>query len=167
MSADLNFAMVPHTAPAGFVEHRYRKTFVVDQPRAKVWGWLNDPATFVDGQVWPYFVEFVSVDGNPPGFYEGGINTHHGPFINFAGMMTEIREEEYRDLQYFYGSYFLNARIVRPTRLQFWVEDHADGQTKVTLQLDSLVAGWFRPMWQMGQQFFWGGFPRWMRRSLG
>jgi len=71
---------VPNGAPAGFVEHAYRRSFVALFPTARVWGWLNDPATFVEGQVWPFRVEFV--DG---GFEPGVLNVHHGPFLNVAG----------------------------------------------------------------------------------
>ncbi len=31
----------------------------------------------------------------------------------------------YRDLKYFYGPYALSPRLVRPTRLRFWVEEIA------------------------------------------
>jgi len=71
---------VPAGAPGGFVAHAYRKAFFVGHPVGLVWGWLNDPATFVEGQVWPFGVEFV--DG---GFEPGVLNVHHGPFLNAAG----------------------------------------------------------------------------------
>ena len=41
-------------------------------PLDRVWAWLNDPATLVEGQLWPYRVEFV--DG---GFEPGVLNVHH------------------------------------------------------------------------------------------
>ena len=50
---------VPSGAPDGFVPRVYRKTFSVPHEIERVWGWLNDPATFVEGQVWPFRVEFV------------------------------------------------------------------------------------------------------------
>ncbi len=42
---------VPHGAPEGFVEHAYERSFVVPFPLGRVWGWINDPATFTEGQV--------------------------------------------------------------------------------------------------------------------
>ena len=45
---------VPNGAPRGFVEHAFERSFVAPFPVGRVWGWLNDPATFTEGQVWPY-----------------------------------------------------------------------------------------------------------------
>jgi hypothetical protein len=78
---------VPNGAPEGLVDHAFEKTFFVGRPIGRVWAWLNDPATFVDGQVWPYRVEFV--DG---GFEPGVLNVHHGPFLNAAGVIGEVPE---------------------------------------------------------------------------
>ena len=156
---------VPAGAPAGFVEHVYQKTFFVEHPTRRVWAWLNDPATFVGGQVWPFRVEFV--DG---GFEPGVLNVHHGPFLNAAGAIGEVRgpgdESAYRDLKYFYGSYAISPRLARPTRLQFWAEDEERG-TVVTLRLDALVRCSFVRVWDLGQRVFWSRFPRWMGAALG
>lgn len=158
---------MPSGAPAGFVRHSYRKSFETPYAVERVWGWLNDPATFTEGQVWPFRVEFV--DG---GFEPGVLNVHHGPFINFAGVIGEMRSPDdgrvaYRDLKYFYGSYALSPRLARPTRLQFWVEPGARAETRVTLRLDALVRGPFAGVWELSQRAFWSRFPRWMERSLG
>lgn len=156
----------PQAAPAGFLPHVVRREYTVNKPKVAVWAWLNDPRTFTDGQVPPWRVEFVSADpGTPPGFHVGGLNVHHGPLTLFAGTMTEIRDGEYRDLQYFYGSHFISLRLVRPTRLQFWVEEIAPAQTRITMQLDSLVRRWFAPVWTFGNRFFWASFGRWAGRS--
>ena len=132
---------VPAGAPSGFVSHAYRSSFVVPVGVERVWEWLNDPATFTEGQVWPFRVEFV--DG---GFEPGVLNVHHGPFLNVAGVIGEVRDPRpgipaYRDLKYFYGSYALSPRLVRPTRLQFWAEatDVEGTNTLVALRLDGLV----------------------------
>jgi len=157
----------PQGAPPGFVPHVYERHFSVSAARDRVWAWLEDPDTFVRGQVWPFRVEFVSPDpAVPPGFHVGGINIHHGPLMCFAGVLTEIREGEYRDLHYFYGSHLLGLRLIRPTRLEFAVADAASGGTDVTLRVTSLVrAGLARP-WTLAQRAFWSRFPRWMARSL-
>lgn len=158
--------MVPAGAPEGFVPHAHRRTFRVPYEQRRVWNWLNDPATFTEGQVWPFRVEFV--DG---GFEPGVLNVHHGPLLNFAGAIGEVREpsdgaEGYRDLKYFYGSYAISPRLVRPTRLQFWVEDSGEG-TLLTLQVDSLVLPRFVRVWDLLQRVFWQRFPRWMDSALG
>lgn len=156
---------VPNGAPAGFVPHVYRRTFRVPHPRGRVWAWLNDPATFVEGQVWPFRVEFVG-----GGFEPGVLNVHHGPLMSFAGAIGEVRKPEggftaYRDLKYLYGSYAISPRLVRPTRLQFWAEV-SGGDTLVTLQVDSLVRRHFTKPWDLVQKVFWSRFPRWMDSSL-
>jgi len=143
--------------------------FETPHPLDSVWRWLNDPATFTEGQVWPFRVEFVG-----GGFEPGVLNVHHGPFINFAGVMGEVRDPgdssagttAYRDLKYFYGSYALSPRLARPTRLQFWAEPAPGGGTRVTLQLDSFVREPFVRPWELAQRAFWSRFPRWMGRSL-
>lgn len=162
----------PQAPPPGFVPHAYEKRFVVPHGRAAVWAWLCDPATFVEGQVGPYRVEFVHPQtGAPAGFEEGVLTVHHGPLINFAGVLGEIRPRKYRDLRYFYGSYALSLRLIRPTRLQFWLDDLggvAPGtSTVVRLRLDSVVRSWLSAAWTQAQSVFWGRFPRWMQRSLG
>ena len=156
---------VPNGAPPGFVLHVYRKSFTTTHQITRVWAWLNDPATFTEGQVWPYRVEFV--DG---GFEPGVLNVHHGPLINFAGAIGEVREPgegviAYRDLKYFYGSYAISPRLARPTRLQFWAEESESG-TLVTVQLDSLVRRPFVRLWDLSQRMFWSRFPGWMGSSL-
>lgn len=155
---------VPTGAPEGFVPHVHGFTFQAPHPPSRVWAWLNDPATFIDGQVWPFRVEFVG-----GGFEPGVLNAHQGPFLNLPGVVGEVRGFErgvaYRDLKYFYGSYAISPRLVRPTRLQFWAERSGDG-TLVTLQLDSLVRRPFGRAWSLLQRVFWSRFPRWMASAL-
>jgi hypothetical protein len=159
---------VPTGAPSGFVSHAYRSSFVVPVGVERVWEWLNDPATFTEGQVWPFRVEFV--DG---GFEPGVLNVHHGPFLNVAGVIGEVRDPRpgipaYRDLKYFYGSYALSPRLVRPTRLQFWAEatDVEGTNTLVALRLDGLVRRPFVPLWEHSQRIFWSRFPVWIEKEL-
>ncbi|MEO0855234.1 MAG: hypothetical protein AAFY55_00095 [Bacteroidota bacterium] len=164
--------VAPHAAPLGFRVHTYRHAWTVPHDRAAVWAWLNDPATFTDGQVPPYRVEFVSpYKGGPMGFSPGVLNVHHGPGILFAGVLGAITppvpgRTAYRDLRYFYGSYALSLRLVRPTRLQFWADDAAPGSTQVMLQLDAFVARWFNPAWSLAQRAFWAGFGDTMTKQV-
>ncbi|MEM7411396.1 MAG: hypothetical protein AAF430_14250 [Myxococcota bacterium] len=157
----------PQPLPPGFEAHAFDASFEIRVPREQVWEWLETPATFTDGQVWPFRVEFLSREpGEPVGFHEGGLNAHHGPAMSFVGILTEIREGAYRDLRYFYGSYVLSLRWIRPTRLEFWVEDASEGATQVRLRVESQVRRGGAGAWSWLQKRFWGRFPRWMSKSL-
>jgi len=146
-------------APKGFVRHTNEYVFVVDRPLDKVWDWLNNPKTFTDSQIFPWRVEFVSPDENiPAGFHEGVLCVHHGPMMMFSGVLTEIRDKEYRDLQYFYGSYVGSLRWIRPTRLQFWVRE-VPGGTEVKARLDSFVIPALYKFWTWAQNLVWRQFP--------
>lgn len=152
---------VPNGAPAGFVPHAYSKVFRTPHGIERVWAW----PTFTEGQVWPYQVEFVDRSFEP-----GVLNVHHGPFLNVAGIIGEVRDLEegraaFRDLQYFYGSYAISPRLFRPTRLRFWAEESGGGTT-VTLQLDCLARRPFARSWSVAQGIFWSRFPRWMDSAL-
>lgn len=74
----------------------------------------------------------------------------------------------YRDLKYFYGSYAVSPRLIRPTRLQFQAaETDLEGRdTLVTLRLDSLVRRPFVPLWKHSQRIFWSRFSVWIKKEL-
>ncbi len=159
--------VVPNACPPGFETHHYARRFRMERSPADVWAWLEDPATFVDGQVWPYRVEFVSIDENPPGFFEGGLSVHHGPFLHLPGQLTEIRDGVYRDLRYGYASYVISPRLIRPTRLQFTLEPVGEGHaTEVLLELDSYVRRGLARLWTGAQRLFWRRFPGFMRSGI-
>ena len=117
----------------------------------------NSPETFTDSQIFPFRVEFVAPDGGEDNFRTGVHCIHHGPLMSFAGIIGEIRSPEYRDLQYFYGSYALSFRVIRPKRLQFWLEE-TDLGTKVTVGVSSLVRNGWHAVWTIGQTLFWPSF---------
>ena len=98
---------------------------------------------------------------------------HHGPLLNVAGVIGEVRDPRpdtsaYRDFKYFYGFYAISPRIVRSTPLQVWVEatDFEGTDTLVTLRLDSFVRRPFVPLWEHSQRIFWPRFPVWMKKEL-
>jgi hypothetical protein len=140
----------PLTPPPGFVAHVFERSWDVPMPRDAVWAWLNDTKTFTSGQPWPWFVEFV--DG---GFEPGVLNTHTGPGIHFCGVIGEVREPEYRDLVYLYGAHVFTMRWIRPTRLQFWLEEPEPGRTIVRLRVDSVCRRWIAGLWTFGNRMFW------------
>ena len=157
-----------HPCPPGFTSHCFETRFRIGASAERVWAWLEDPRTFVDGQVWPFRVEFLSTEpGVAPGFSVGGLNIHHGPLLCLAGQLTEIEEGAYRSLHYLYGSHVLSLRFVRPTRLEFWVDAAENDSTEVRLRLESHVRGGCERIWTRLQSLFWGRFPRFMSRGIG
>lgn len=116
-----------------------------------VWEKLCRRETFVDGQIFPYRVEFVAKQQRGR-FAPGELNIHHGPLLSVHGAIGDVTED-YRDLRYFFGSYVLSFRWVRPTRLQFF-----KGPGLLRLQLDAYVAPWFAPFWRLGNSIFWRFF---------
>jgi hypothetical protein len=157
----------PTLTPRGFVGHRYEHTWVINRSRDVVWGWLCDPSTFTDSQVWPWRVEFLNGADGETGFMTGVYNAHVGPFTNFSGVLGEIRDKEYRDLQYFYGSFAISPALFRPTRLQFWLDDHPDGPgaSVLHLRLDAAVRRSARGVWGWLMRRFWARFGRWCERA--
>ena len=75
----LSVAPAPSDPPPGFVAHVFEHRWTIGRPRAAVWEWLCDPATFIDGQIPPYRVEFLSGATGSTGFEPGVYNAHVGP----------------------------------------------------------------------------------------
>jgi len=163
----LTVALSPTTSPPGFVRDVYEHTWTIARPRAEVWRWLCDPATFTDGQIPPFRVEFLTGPTGENGFQEGIYNSHVGPLMCFAGVLGEIRDQEYRDLQYTYGSYAISHALFRPVRLQFWLDELGDDSTLLCLRLTTdvrdgrAVAAWHRLM-----GVFWKRFGSWCERAI-
>ena len=163
----VSVAPFPANPPAGFVRNVYEHRWDIGRPRPAVWAWLCDPATFVDGQIPPYRVEFLTNPAGESGFAEGVYNAHIGPFMSFSGVLGMIEPERYRDLQYFYGSYAISHALFRPTRLQFWVEDGAaEGTTVMRLQLDTDVRRSVERVWGRMMEVFWRRFGSWCERGI-
>jgi len=168
---------VRHTSPQSFVSHAYETQIGLDIESQAVWNWLNDPDTFVKGQIWPFKVEFVAGSGEAggSGFTVGVQNVHHGPLLNCAGEITKVTADDetgprYRDLQYYYGSFIISHRLIRPTRLEFWVESaptDADQSPRsiITLRVESFVKPSFAGLWTRAQSLFWKRFFAWTARS--
>ncbi|MEM6673483.1 MAG: hypothetical protein AAF726_11620 [Planctomycetota bacterium] len=156
---ELAAAQLDPPTPKKFRAQALERSWTFGVSRELLWGWLNDTRTFTRGQVFPYRVEFLPLaDGRPGGFVPGCANAHHGPLMSFHGVIGEVREPEYRDLRYGYGSYALSLRLARPRRLQFWFEEAGEGRSTLRLRLDTDVRGWFAPLWGAVNGFFWWNF---------
>ncbi len=168
----LSITPSPTEPPRGFVRDVYEHTWLIDRPKAEVWAWLCDPATFTDGQIPPVRVEFLTMPNGDSGFHEGVYNSHVGPLMCFAGVLGEIRHEEYRDLQYTYGSYAISHALFRPVRLEFWVDDVAGDEVRPTrtslrLRLQTDVRdGRAVRVWHRMMGVFWARFGRWCERAI-
>ncbi len=128
------------------------KVFPVDKLKLdKAWEALQRRETFVNSQIPPYKVEFDADQQSGP-FNVGELNIHHGPFLSVHGRIGDI-SANYRDLEYFYGSYVLSFRWIRPVRLQFFRED--DG---IRMRLKAYVSPWMRAFWLIGNSVFWSFF---------
>ena len=140
--------------PKNMISHTFEKVFQFGSGEIeKVWKNLNKRETFCEGQPFPYRVEFET--GLRTGdFSSGELNIHHGPGLSVHGVIGDITNN-YRDLQYFYGSYVLSFRLVRPIRLEFFREG-----TNLRVRLTCLVRPWFKGLWQAGNNFFWSFFDR-------
>jgi len=136
--------------PPGMRLHTFTLDFSVDSSVKDVWRWLNDPRTFIDGQLPPYRVEFL-----PERFEVGVINNHHGPGLNLPAVITVMDAPKYREMQYLYGSYVASLRLIRPTALKFWLEEPSVNTCILRVELASWVHPWMASVWTIGQSFFW------------
>lgn len=151
------------SSPVGFKSIVYRESWPVRINEDKMWQWLNNTKTFVDGQVGPYTVEFHDPQfPNNPRFASGVQTNHFGPFLNAAGVIGEIRPKQYRDLKYYYGSYIFFFGLVRPSRLQFFYDQD---KKILSMELDAFVKPWFAKTWLWGLEIFWSRFGNWMSKS--
>lgn len=140
------------TAPTGFKKHIFEKTFSLSEDKVeRVWQALQRRETFTKGQIPPYKVEF-DADSQHGAFEKGELNIHHGPFLSVHGVIGDVTDH-YRDLSYFYGSYVISFRFVRPTRLEFFREEGL-----IRLKIHCYVKSWFEPIWSLINIIFWSFF---------
>ena len=131
------------------------------------------PETFQDGQLWPWRVEFIDTpldNGTVArGFDVGTLNAHHGPFMNFCGIIAAVEESDElcsRRLDYSYGAYAIGFRFIRPVSLEIICRKQSETVTNVTVQIDSYVRPWLARPWTLAQTLFWRGFGWGMRRKI-
>ena len=136
--------------PKGMMSHSFAMRFNLRSPVRDVWRWLNDPRTFIDGQLPPYRVEFL-----PERFEVGVLNNHHGPSLNLPAIISVMEEPQYREMRYLYGSYIGSIRLIRPTTLKFWLEKTSTHESILKVELISWVHPWVSRIWTIGQAIFW------------
>lgn len=147
------------TLADGFDVHQYMREYHIPADQEMVWDVLMQQRTFTDTQIWPFRVEFLS---DAKDYMKVGMeNVHHGPFMLFAGEITRIDAPNYRELQYYLGSYFLSMRLIRPTRLEFYLFPEENG-TRVRLTLSSQVKPWVSGIWSALLGIFWNRFGKWI-----
>ena len=158
--------------PPGFQTHAFERTFEVACAWHVPWDWLMQPETFTSGQIWPFRVEFLATPqadgGTTRDFEVGTLNAHHGPFMNFCGVISRVEVEDdgaVRDLEYSYGSYALAFRLIRPTMLRIQVQALSEDRCRVTVRVESFVKSWCAGLWTLAQRCFWPGFGLALRRS--
>ena len=138
--------------PSHMMNHYVEKHFKLsDDKKNNVWNKLQRRETFTKGQIPPYRVEFnsSSQEGN---FESGELNIHHGPLLSVHGVIGDITDS-YRDLKYFYGSYVISFRFIRPVRLEFFKDDEG-----IKLKIHSYIHPWIKPFWEFGNNIFWRFF---------
>ncbi len=148
--------------PSHFKKNVYEISFKLPITQKKAYEWLLKKTTFTRGQLPPYKVEFIP-ESSDPFMRLGDFTNHHGPLIQFAGVMTEITSS-YRRLDYLYGSYALSFRLIRPMCLEVWVDEvdstSATEKSKalVKLKLTTGVHKYFNLIWTGLMKFFWPQF---------
>jgi hypothetical protein len=143
--------------PKGFMKSVIMKSFTFEgKDLDQCWEKLQRRETFVDGQIFPYKVEFDN-EVQYGSFKEGELNIHHGPLLSVHGVISKVTES-YRGLNYFFGSYVISFRLIRPVKLEFFKREKA-----IEMQLVSYVKPWFKPFWKLGNDIFWKAFPRSMK----
>jgi len=138
--------------PPNFHEHIFQMSWSFSPEIAKAsWDKLQRRETFIKGQFPPFKVEFDSPSSSGR-FEQGELNIHHGPLLSLHGAIGEINSD-YRNLNYFYGSYILSFRFIRPTRLEFFKSENT-----ISVKISSFVQPWIKPIWNLGLVIFWKTF---------
>ncbi len=142
--------------PQGFIVDEYVRSFEYSETELDlVWKKIQRRETFTKGQIFPYEVKFAS-DSQEGEFHPHELNIHHGPLLSLHGAIGEVTPN-YRSLDYFYGSYVLSFRLVRPIKLEFFRED-----TILKLKLRTYVRPWFKVIWHLGNIVSWSIFKKTM-----
>ena len=142
-------------------EHRFEIELpVASEDLGQAWELLQRRETFTRGQVPPYRVEFGSGKSSGP-FIPGEQNIHHGPLLHLPGEIGDIGRA-YRSLFYYYGSFVISFRLIRPVKLELFKTSLG-----IRVCLHSFVHPFFRRPWDLGNRFFWSLFKRTLKPRNG
>lgn len=148
------YLMYQSDCPHGFIVSKVEKEFYYNSDQLQIaWDKLQLRETFVRGQPFPYKVEFDS-SSQDGAFMMGELNIHHGPLLSVHGKITDVTDT-FRGLDYFYGSYVLSFRLVRPIKLEFFKKENS-----IEMKLTSYVRPWFKGFWEFVNNILWKAFPR-------
>lgn len=140
------------TCPQHMIENIIEYEFLLDEAKKNdVWTRLQLRETFTKGQIPPYRVDFESGKESGP-FYSGEKNSHHGPLLSVHGEIGDITDN-YRSLFYYYGSYVISFRFVRP-----WLLEFIKTESGIKMKLHSYVHPSFLFFWKIGNNIFWKFF---------
>lgn len=150
--------------PKSFKAYSYKINLNLPGSLDQVWAILNSRATFSKGQIFPFKVEFLG-GVSPKLFDEGEYTNHHGPFLHLPGLISKMEPKKYRELSYFYGSYVLGFRLIRPTLLKMDFVTLSDAKTQVVITLESNAHHFILWLWKLGLHGFWPLFSMglWLR----
>lgn len=149
--------------PDCFKQNIYEISFTLPVTQKVAFEWLLKKKTFSRGHLPPYKVEFVPDDKEALFMKVGDYTNHHGPFLQFAGVLTKITSN-YRRLDYMYGSHAISARMFRPLCLELWVKDMPGTVTSkkpkcvVKLRLTTGVCKNASGLWTLMMKIFWPQF---------
>lgn len=151
--------LAPQFLAKNFEIDVFEKELYINKPRETVFRFFCSTTTFVKFQLPPYRAEFTSPHPDKTNIFETGVQTlHHGPLMCFAGIIGEIKLPQYRDLQYYYGSYVISLRLVRPLRFEMWFEEVNTHRTLIKFKINWQVRKGFKSVWKLLQNIFFFQF---------
>ena len=122
-----------------------------NEKKNSVWDKLQKRETFTKNQIPPYRVELETIHREGE-LKEGEKNIHHGPFLSEHGEIGKV-SDDYRVLNFYYGSYVLIIRLIRPVLLEFY---KIDAGIKIKLHSYAHIRSY--SIWRFGNNIFWKQF---------
>jgi hypothetical protein len=118
----LAVAPAPCEPPPSFEHHVYEHEWTIRCSRAAVWEWVCDPATFTDGQIPPFRVEFLPDAAGGPASPSASVTHTSGRWCHSPGCSARSSTSGIATSSTSTGALH-SATLLGPTRLQFWLLD--------------------------------------------
>ena len=138
--------------PKNFKVQTFEQQIPLSYSDEKVFQMMIRKRTFTQGGI-PGF-SWVEFTGAGPEMTEGEDCVHHGFLLNLPGKLTKIIKPLYREMQYYYGAYIFGMYLVRPLKLEVFVERMSDNKSVLRLCLTSQVRVGFNWFWLLFQSAF-------------